>query len=224
METDGKGGFLLKGIPEGSGILLFEKQGFARKAVLPVRPGSGPQTITLAAAARLEGSVRTESGKAIRDAWVGVTVGNVAFSAVKAGEDGSYAIDDLPAGICEVTMERRSPAAHMRTVAGKASLGAGETTSFNIVEPGGSIAGRVTSLSGKPIPDARVNVKSLTSFLEGTYLLFTDGDGVFRIGGVPPGRYGVDVELPGKGAEPERAGREVEVGSGETACDFSLSP
>jgi RNA polymerase sigma-70 factor (ECF subfamily) len=224
VETDGNGGFLLKGIPEGSGILLFEKQGYARKAVLPVRPGSGLQTISLAAAARLEGSVRTESGKAIGDAWVGVTVGNVAFSAVKAGEDGSYAIDDLPAGACEVTMERRSPAAHMKMVAGKASLEAGETTPFNIVEPGGSVAGRVTSLSGKPVPDARVNVKSITNFQVPCYVLSTDSDGTFRIGGVPPGRYRVEVELPGEGAAPEGAEKEVEVGSGETACEFSLSP
>jgi hypothetical protein len=82
----------------------------------------------------------------------------------------------------------------------------------------------VTSLSGKPIPDAQIHVKSLTNFREPMYVLSTGGEGAFRIGGVPSGRYGVWVELPGKGGDPERAEREVEVGSGETACEFSVSP
>ena len=81
----------------------------------------------------------------------------------------------------------------------------------------------MTGPGGKPISSAWVHVKSLADWREPGYLLAVDGEGTFRLGGVPPGPYQVGVELPEQSADlPEGARKEVEVGSGETACDFSL--
>ena len=121
-------------------------------------------------------------------------------------------------------MERRSVAPHMSADPKTAVLRAGEATVVDIIEPGGSIAGKVTARGGKPIPEAKVYVKSLTNWREPMHLLAVDGEGAFRIGGVPPGPYDVRVELPGKGADgSEVARKKVEVGSGEVICDFSLN-
>jgi hypothetical protein len=113
----------------------------------------------------------------------------------------------------------------MRAMPKAAVLTAGEVTVVDLAEPGGSIAGKVTARGGKPIPGAKVCVKSLTDYREPMYLLAVDDEGAFRIGGVSPGPYDVGVELPGKGADlPEGARKKVDVDSGEVICNFSLDP
>jgi RNA polymerase sigma factor (sigma-70 family) len=223
--TDGAGKFQLKGIPDAAGALFLEKEGYARKAAFPVRPGPGLQVFDLVRSASLEGSVRTEAGNPIAEARVSVSVDGLLFPDATTDGEGRYRIDDLPAGTCEVSMERRSVASYMRAGSKAAVLTAGEVTVVDLTEPGGSIVGKVIARGGNPIPGARVYVKSLTDFREPMCLLAVDNEGAFRIGGVSPGPYDVRVELPGKGADlPEKSRKKVEVGSGETICDFSLDP
>ncbi len=122
-------------------------------------------------------------------------------------------------------MERRSAAADMTGAPKTAVLTSGEVTVVDFAVPGGSIAGKVTTRGGKPIPGAKIQVKSLANSREPTYVLAVDDGGAFRIGGVPAGPYGVHLELPGRGADlPEEVLREVEVGADEITCDFFLDP
>jgi len=120
-------------------------------------------------------------------------------------------------------MERRSLDSYMRQRPKSAVLEAGQVSVVDFTECGGSITGRVTTRRGKPIPEAKVHVKSLADWREPGYLLSVNGEGVFRIGGVPPGPYDVRVELPGRSSDlPDEARRKVEVGSGEVICDLLL--
>ncbi|UCD47603.1 MAG: carboxypeptidase regulatory-like domain-containing protein, partial [Deltaproteobacteria bacterium] len=223
--TDGRGEFQLKGIPDSAGSIFLEKEGYARKATFPVRPGPGLQVFELAPSAALEGSVQTKSGKPIPQAWLRLSVNGLVFPYAQTNKEGHYRIDDLPAGDCEVTMERRSADPRMRARPKAAVLTAGEVTVVNFTDPGGSIAGKVTTRGGKPIPGALVHAKSLTNWREPRYVMAVDDGGAFHIGGVPAGPYDLLVELPGRRADlPEGARKQIEVGSDETICNFFLDP
>lgn len=78
---------------------------------------------------------------------------------------------------------------------------------------GGVVAGRVTSASGAAVADAHVELVELGRRVE------TQGDGTFRLEGIPAGSYLLHVESPRYGISVAR----LDVGAGETvSADVTL--
>jgi RNA polymerase sigma factor (sigma-70 family) len=224
-ETDGQGKFQIQGILAGGGALFLEKQGYARRLIAPIGTDFDNQVFELTPAAILTGTVRTEDGKPIAEARVECAVKGLVFPEVTTDTEGRYLIEDLPAGKAEVRMDRRSAASFMQQKPQTAVLIAGESSTADFIESGGSISGKVTTRKGEPIPDARVLVKSTTDIRQPTIVLAVDSEGMYRLGGVPPGIYDVRVEVPGRSADlPEGAQKQVVVESDESVCNFSLNP
>jgi uncharacterized GH25 family protein len=68
------------------------------------------------------------------------------------------------------------------------------------IQRGGVISGRITDSSGKPVTDQEVNIhmydndgKPQRFFYMGVYLFLTDDRGIYRIYGLPKGRYLISV-------------------------------
>src|SRR5581483_3775486 len=78
-------------------------------------------------------------------------------------------------------------------------LDAGDSKRLDLqLAPTGVITGRVTDESGEPVEYANVSAQGSGSGEGAT----TDQNGMFRIGGLAPGRYRVKVSMNGLGAGP----------------------
>jgi len=67
------------------------------------------------------------------------------------------------------------------------------------LEPPGAISGRVRDPAGNPITDATITA---TSSIEGGATTYSDEDGAFRLGDLPPGRYVIRARSDGIHADP----------------------
>ena len=219
--TDGEGKFELKGLLREDGVLFLEKRGFARKAIFPVRPSSDLQVFDLEAGAILQGTVRAADGRPIATARIPwIEVAGVVFHETLVGDDGSYRVEDLPAGPCQVALQIVEPSWHWEKRSSVNALAPGKVTVIDFDEPPGAISGRVT-VRGKPVIDGWVNIYRIGD--NGNVpLLSLDPDGRYRIEGLFPGAYRIRLDPPaGKslGGETER---QVEVGATEVSCDLSI--
>ena len=132
---------------------------------------SGLQTITLRQSAEISGRV-THAGKPVAGVTIGVQDNNENYS-IRTGlqdifgsavsdSDGNYTIRRLGTGLVNVIFDERfaknrqlTAVAHegIQTKPGKAV----RNVDFELV-PGGIVVGRVTDLSGKPIPNTSVGI------------------------------------------------------------------
>ena len=174
----------------------------------------------------------------------------------KTDQDGHYLLDSLTSGyytvqVVEPTMVVQGEESQGRKVSLREGMKL-ENIDFALV-PGGVITGRVTDGEGSPIRDLLptlkvVNEKGQSTFFEpGTQESETDDRGIFRIYGLPPGRYivgfGPDWGGPSDGLyrsllprkpfpltyypgfldEPQAKKIEVTAGSEITGIDISLT-
>jgi hypothetical protein len=103
-----------------------------------------------------------------------------------------------------------------------------------LVEPGGGVSGTVTGADGRPITGVNVRPTSKlgTRKPHSIYSMKTDGRGSYRLKGLPPGNYSVEVGIDDydsllesdRETGLESARREVEVGDTELRCDFAGTP
>ncbi|MGN8551513.1 UNVERIFIED_CONTAM: carboxypeptidase regulatory-like domain-containing protein [Microbacterium sp. SLM126] len=159
----------------------------------------------LALAGRIAGVVTDVSGAPIEG--VGVTAWTEDGSGGRGYEtsaDGTYTIDQLPAGDYKIqyTTDRAAGSfvgewwddAADKDSASVVAVEAGVTTEevSATLAPGGTISGTVTDVSGSGVPDLMVNVSSVSG---GFYRSAqTDSDGRYAVRGLPEGQHLVRFE------------------------------
>jgi hypothetical protein len=130
-----------------------------------------------------------------------------AIATAVTGADGSYRLEGAPAGALAVSVDAPGfivkGATSWRRNGRNLSLADGEiVTGFDLqLEPGGAITGRVTTEGGRPVVGQRITVKQIES--DGTAREIsahvvgfgTDDRGIYRVYGLPPGRYVVGAGL-----------------------------
>ncbi len=129
-----------------------------------------------------------------------------AISRTTTDADGNYRLMNVPAGryiIVPVTPTMTGPAETTYGGPGRnLIIGEGEVVEkmdFALTR-GGVITGRVTDADGKPVIEERIQLasaenqdRSRTGFFANPFMFQTDDRGVYRIYGVPPGRYTVSA-------------------------------
>ncbi|HKR01113.1 MAG TPA: carboxypeptidase-like regulatory domain-containing protein [Pyrinomonadaceae bacterium] len=139
------------------------------------------------------------------------TLGRDRSSVARASTDyeGHYRLSNVPAGrwnIVAIAPALVGPIEGGYGGPGKSiTIAEGETVEkidFTLAR-GGVITGRVTDADGNPVIGARVNLESADNnnrrrgslFFANPYMFETDDRGIYRIYGLPPGRYTVSVGL-----------------------------
>ena len=172
--------------------------------------------LALAREAIVERRVTGAGGEPVVGATVRVKMGNESFPDASTNYAGRYRVRGLPPGRAQVELSRTG-ALNRRA---RTELREGETALADFVLAAGSIRGRVTE-EGSPVAGTSVLVRNLAVPEEQSYV-HADGDGLFLITGLPPGRY--DVHARGRrGTILDARPKEVEVGLGESVCDIDLS-
>ncbi|MFL6194328.1 MAG: carboxypeptidase regulatory-like domain-containing protein [Thermoanaerobaculia bacterium] len=90
-----------------------------------------------------------------------------------------------------------------------------------VLTPGASVEGRVVSPDGAPVPAAEVSVAAPSAGGRGGFSMLratTDGDGGYRIEGIPPGPHTLEARAEGY----RRAARDVEVTGEVRGVDLTL--
>lgn len=170
-------------------------------------PPTLPQTAHKTKAGTIAGRVLVR-GRGLGGVFVAARESSVVrrrvFATTKTDADGNYAISGLPTGTYYLSVSAPEfiaisggePTDEMRPI----TLVTGETVSgmdFQLVR-GGVLTGRVSSKDGDPIIEEQVSLIPVDqrSDLSSTSTIFnlnnlTDDRGIYRIFGIPPGRYKV---------------------------------
>lgn len=124
------------------------------------------------------------------------------FATGKTDANGQYRITHLPAGSYSVAASALAlTSAEGRDQYGRRiTLDRGETrenVDFSLIR-GGAITGRVSEANGRPIVEEQISIIALTAggeqrYYRGYQMMSTDDRGVYRVYGLPPGRYKVSV-------------------------------
>ncbi len=190
--TDAGGRFTVRDLHRGDQPdLLVRVKGFLPGEVKGVTvPVAAPLTIVLDPATSLSGRVVDADGLPIAGAELalgseraGEERGLLRFAArsqssATSDEDGRFAFDEVQPGRAElrVTAEGFQPSAPETLTV---PAGNGLDNLRIVLERGAVIEGRVTTTAGEPVGDTRV--------ICGPAAAVSDGDGAYRLEGVPPG-------------------------------------
>jgi hypothetical protein len=219
-ESAADGSFRWAGIPRGDYQLVAAKPGYASARVARLVVDDAPLA---GVEVRLE-TGRTVSGQVLRlgfEELAQVTVvaagtGDAPTLAAELGYDGTYRISDLGSGVWSVAA---TVAGTGRTVEESVTLSPDDDEVRLDLDfaRGISLTGQVLA-GGTPAMTADVQIQSLgpRRFLGSSPV---DADGRFRLGGVPPGPYLLQVAAPG--AEPLRQSVELET---DAEMSFDLRP
>jgi protocatechuate 3,4-dioxygenase beta subunit len=165
----------------------------------------------------VSGRVTTSDGKPVASVGVGLMPADFnspadfkTIGSAKTDTDGRYRIANVPAGryrlqsLAPLYAPQGDPRSGIFGGGKLVTVGAGETVEDMdvVLVRGGVITGRVTNPEGKPVIEERVTIYDADASLQrgnaqplnGTYTgLETDDRGIYRVYGVPPGRYLVSV-------------------------------
>lgn len=225
--SDASGLFAVGDLRPGERItLVAEKPGYAESRLEGVRvPTEEPVEMVLEPAARVSGRVRDPEGHPVADARVAVDLSagrgwgfGRRSEPIRTDPEGRFTVEDVPPG--DVTLQARAegylpdglvhlqvePGAHLEDV---------EIT----LTPGATVLGRVVGPGGEPLPDAWVRLLEEGRSFQIGGSARTDGDGRYRIEGIPPGAR---TFVAAHQSHP-RATRDLEVRDGENRLDFRLS-
>jgi hypothetical protein len=219
-QTAADGSFRWAGIPSGGYELVASKPGYASAR-------AGRLVVDDAPLAGVE--VRLESGRAVSGQVLGLGFEELARVTVVAsggggtppvvgalGYDGTYTVGDLGLGVWSVAA---TVAGTGRTVEESVTLsaGGGDVRVDLDFARGFSLAGQVL-VGGTAAITGEIQIQSQgpRRFLGSSPV---DADGRFRLGGVPPGPYLLEVVAPG--AEPLRQSVELEA---DAEMSFDLRP
>lgn len=231
--TAADGTFAAGDLRPGEKVMLFvSKQGYSRASYNEVEvPPAVPLRVVLKPGMRIAGRVVDEAGEPVSGARVRLS--RIATTMVMGGrglmdrmsgfaaseDDGSFEIDGVEAGKVQLAVNAQG-------------FLEGEIPGFDVVEGrdveglevvlrrGAVIAGRVSGPDGTPVSGARVQIvddsnnRSMARFLGAT----SDGDGNYRLEGVPDGAAAFSAQAEGF----QRAVRDLEVRAGENRLDFRL--
>lgn len=222
--TDDEGYFVVPGLARSQSVnLRFERYGYAPVLRSGVEaPNHRSLHVEMVPATAIVGRVVDVEGSSVIDARV-LAIHlfedqQKSVGLTRSREDGSFALDGLPAGRVRLTVQ----ASGFKTMeVNPVELLPGEILENLQVElsPGSVLTGAVQTLEGDPIAGARVlahsdNPKGLHVPLETA----TEDDGAFRLSGLDPGRWTVTVFHP----EYQRLQREVTIRDEEQQLDFQM--
>lgn len=208
--------------------LAARKIGFGVASASGVEvPPLAPVRLVLPALGRIAGRVLDEQGRPA-EAMVGGQVRQAAgvrsfmssIPPAATDDDGRFELTGVEAG--EIALQAVGADGGLATREGLELPAGGVLEGVELrFEPGGSIAGRVVDADGRPLRDALIDLEGTAGRSRGGLIAMSDGDGQFRLSGVPPGRQTVTAER-----HPYRRGvREVEIDAGqsEVRVDFQLA-
>ncbi|MES1243960.1 MAG: carboxypeptidase regulatory-like domain-containing protein [Acidobacteriota bacterium] len=204
--------------------LDVSRTGYAPASAPGVRvPPEEPVRIVMQPASAVEGRVVDGDGKAVAGARVLIIPaerrGGFQRLDDTTDESGAFRVEGVPPGAVDVrTLAAGYQSAHVSNLEVRAGQ---DLKGVEIVlTPGAAVEGRVLSPSGKPVAGARVEMAD-----EGGRGFFwmqdsgtTDGDGRYRLEGIPPGSRSFQASHP----DYRRTVRDLEVRSGENTLDLSL--
>ncbi|MDT7602457.1 MAG: hypothetical protein QOF61_454 [Acidobacteriota bacterium] len=202
-------------LPLRAAPLLFRATLFAVAAYAVVAAQTPATKGAAGATSTVAGRITTGDGKPVASVGVALMPADFTPDRKSAGSattdtDGRYKIANVPAGRYRLQTlaplyapldDRRSGVFNSGKVV---NVGAGETVENidMVLVRGGVITGRVTGPEGKPVIEQRVSIYDAEQMLQrgnapvidGTFTgLETDDRGIYRVYGVPPGRYLVGV-------------------------------
>ncbi|HEY4575335.1 MAG TPA: carboxypeptidase regulatory-like domain-containing protein, partial [Thermoanaerobaculia bacterium] len=195
-------------------------------------PREAPVRIVLQAAARVSGRTVDAEGKPVAGASISVSeeeaeslggqvlqrwTGRVHDGVTD--DEGGFAFDGVSPGPIAVYAQaphrQRAELKNLEVKPGQDLAGLEV-----VLPPGAAVEGRVLSPEGRPVPGAEVSVlePSQNDFSFSSLRATTDGDGQYRIEGIPPGKRTLEARAEGY----RRAVRDVEASARTATADFNL--
>jgi hypothetical protein len=201
-ESDGQGRYQLLLAP-GRQQLRASASGYTEaQARLDLR-APATQDFRLEPAAQIGGRVVTREG---RQPVAGAQVVAVPserrlrlfYGPVITDQEGVFRIDGLPADGYRLVARQGTRVGGTSQPIALASAAAVEDVLIEVA-PGAAVAGTIRSQAGKPIAGARVQAGSqdVTLYWAGRGFATSDGDGRYRMEGLPPGEHRLSVEADG---------------------------
>jgi hypothetical protein len=193
--TGADGRFTLRGLVAGRHRLAIEGDAIFTAEVRFVPVPSDQVRIVVARRVAIAGRV-TDAGAAMANATVELA-GDAITGRRRAitGADGGFAFDELPEGTYQVWAWQGDLAARTQRVP---RLGAGPFTDVELaVEPATIVVGHVVDRDAGTGVAAAVELRPAGADAEATRYARAGVDGVFRIEGVPHGRWIADAWSPG---------------------------
>lgn len=228
VTSDLDGRFRVEDLVRGQRVeVVVKKSGYAEARVPGVTvPPEPPLVIALEAAATLSGVVVDEDGDPVAGASIGIRaqgggLGGLggSFASGNSDEEGRFTVQNVPPGDLVVTVSARGFQTLEKTGL-QVERGQDLEDQRFVLEPGALVAGRVLDASGRPVPEALVQVlqddsaRRLGRFSSAS----SDADGNYLLEGVSPGPRSFAAEH----GDHVRAVRDLEVVAGENRLDFRL--
>lgn len=188
-----EGQFSLRDLATGTTVdLWFRAEGFAHAELQMTVPPDEPLVVVLERAAIVAGRVVDGSGAGVAGATVSVE-SEAGTHGMATRDDGSFVDGTVSPG----TVRLQASAEGLRTTEPTVlDVAAGERRDGVrlVLEPGGTVAGRVTGPNGEPIAGAVVRTRG--HWPHGPLEARTDEAGRYRIGGLPLGTVAVRADHP----------------------------
>jgi protocatechuate 3,4-dioxygenase beta subunit len=185
--SDEDGRFVVRGLPDVTVDLAVEKEGYARRFVSDVEPGTSDLTVKLERTGAVSGMVLDDvSGEPVGGASINVDDGTSTHQVTD--EDGTFIVPNVTAGKFTVTVTSME---HVPAEVTDIEVRSGATTSGLEVrlKHGEVLVGRVIRRSdGLPVSKATVSVNEPVS-----RSAESDQEGRFELRGLPSGVYAVSV-------------------------------
>jgi len=212
--TDARGRFAFRGMPPGAELDWIEVRHpsyrLARGEGL-VLTAARPTAILVEPGCVVSGEVVDESGRPVAGASVGVGDRRRAGgeSVVFTGPDGRYRVANVAPGRCDLVVQ---PEAHAPKIVATVADPARPAIHQVVVEPGGSIGGKVVDAEARPVAGAPVGwitPVDPSGVPQRAYdspfhrMTYTADDGTFRLDSLPPGEFQITVMRPAGGARAE---------------------
>jgi hypothetical protein len=221
-ETDGEGGFVVAGLPEGVYNVFAHAQGFGFSKPMVAESGAVNVTITLRPAGTIRGTVVDPEGSPVSSfrALARSSEQHGTGRTSRQDAEGAFALDDVPEGEYAVEIVSQD---FMPEVVSSVRVTAGTVSELGAIRlrRGGRIEGTVVNGSEEPVPGASVRVvgPGQQPYDFGDNTVSTDRIGRFQIGGLAVGIVQVMASHPSY-AETRLEGVEVDSASG--ASDVRL--
>ncbi len=209
--------------------LHFDREGYQGVEIPGVEvPPALPVEAVMQASSQVRGRVETEQGEPVERARVMlVTRGRTdrfrgpLFHVTEL--DGTFILDQVPPGTYQFNVAGESflpyQGADVEVTAGSDVEGL-----VAVLQPGSEVAGRVLDPQGRPVAGALVQLmveSESNPFVRGvmnTAQASTDGDGRYRLQGLPPGRQSIEARHEAY----RRVVADLEVRTGTNALDLHL--
>lgn len=200
-ETEDDGSFSLSQVPKGA-ITVRGYDGIHAVTSVDIEVSScddlEPVKLVMSPGGSLSGVARDADGKPIAGTQLTLMHRPIGFVNTVSDAEGRFHFEQIPAGMLRVMMRHGD-----RVMLAGVNIEEGKSTQQDIFlapQGTGEIRGRVT-VGGKPLPGARLMVATPVGDdgAIGMYHPITAEDGSYRLSGLPPGPYIVNVESTNTG-------------------------